>query len=613
MLAFTITPPQGSSSAPAAGAGSGQFTITPPTGNAGSSPSYIAPISTGSVADKAEASASGATFPANASKETMISAPSKAVGNIPSSAVNFGKNIASMFNPVNLYNNLKGIVSGLSSTATNFGGGKQSVSSIDKTMTTLAGNLPSAAYNVVVPSAARNMLTALTGFTFDVGGAPTISNDPKVKETARKAALDAIVDDPVGQIAPFLMAAKSIADEAGVGDQFDSAVSKVTSPVKTAAGAVAKVGTEAGAQALGVTSGAGVGSIKAAFEGSPEFTSAMRGNTTPEDVVSKAQDAFQKVVDNRRQTYLENFKNLDQYKKSADISTLPTKLSTQLDNFGVKVADDGSLDFSRSSIANNSAARGDIQGVYDTLKDWGSKPGDRTVQGLDTLKKQLGDFYSQSSQARAFVTSIKSSVSDILNKNYPDYGKMTKEYSDASNMLNDIKSATSLGGKAGYDTVFTKLTRALKSDTGFKSEMLDSLQTESGKSLKDYIAGTTLSGYTPKGVGGLVDAGAAYTFMRGIFNASEIPVLLSTSPRVVGEFVKALGVTANGVGKVMSAINSLSTPAGAAAISAAAGTANQNAAAATAKKLAAAAQSFQITPPQTQDQSTSFIAPMQTQ
>ena len=497
--------------------------------------------------DQTSAQKFNPTFPAQGANESMISAPAKAVGNIPSSAYNFGKNLINLFNPVNIANTVGQDISGFGQAAQDFGGGTKGV---DTAVTTFAKNLPSAAYQTIVPEFFRHIITYAT------------ETNPVRKEQARQQALDTIVNDPVGQIAPVLLAARGLAESVGKGAEFDAAAAKVTEPIKSAVAAPFKLATKAGEQALGISTGAGIKSIQAAVKGSPEFTAAMRGQVTPEDVVNKAQDAYQQIVDQRRQTYLNNFKNLDEYKKSADISSLDSLVKKQLDNFGVKANPDGTLDFSRSAIANSGPARGDIQGVYDTLQEWGKQPGDRTVQGLDTLKKQLGDFYSQSSQARAFVQSIVSHVKGILNTNFPKYEEMTQDYANASQSLKEIQQATSLGGKANYDTAFTKLTRALKSDNGFRLDMLRRIHDQTGVNLEDYIAGTNLSRFTPKGVGSLVDAGAAYALIRGIFTPQEIPVLLSTSPRIVGEFVRALGITSRAAGKVIDAVNTLRSPEG---------------------------------------------------
>lgn len=314
------------------------------------------------------------------------------------------------------------------------------------------------------------------------------------------------------------------------------------------AGILPKVVKGAGAlatQALGATTGAGASSIKAAADGSPAFVAAMRGKINPDEVVQTAQDALDTIKNNRRTSYLADLAKVGDNKASLDISPLHTELQKQLKNFGVTAGKDG-LDFSRSSIANNGSARSDIQGVYDTLTQWGTKEGDRTPVGLDTLKKQLGDFYSQSGSARSFVQSINSKLSGILKDQVPGYGDMTKGYQQASALIDDIKSATGLGGKAKIDTVFSKLTTAMKGDKELRLEILNTMSNLGEQpDLLDKIAGVNMSPLVPRGlVGKGIDVGTAWAVLQGAFSAKFLPMLLATSPRVVGEFVNGLGVGA---------------------------------------------------------------------
>lgn len=298
-------------------------------------------------------------------------------------------------------------------------------------------------------------------------------------------------------------------------------------------------------QALGATTGAGASSIKAAAEGSPAFVAAMRGKINPDEVVQTAQDALDTIKNNRRTGYLADLAKVGENKTSIDISPLHSELQTQLKNFGVAVGKDG-LDFSRSSIANNGSARADIQGVYDTLQHWGTKEGDRTPVGLDTLKKQLGDFYSQSGSARSFVQAINSKLGGILKDQVPGYGDMTKGYQKASALIDDIKSATGLGGKAKVDTVFSKLTTAMKGDKELRLEILNTMSNLGEQpDLLDKIAGVNMSPLVPRGlVGKGIDVGTAWAVLQGAFSAKFLPMLLATSPRVVGEFVNGLGIAA---------------------------------------------------------------------
>jgi hypothetical protein len=313
-------------------------------------------------------------------------------------------------------------------------------------------------------------------------------------------------------------------------------------------------------QVLGATTGAGAASVKAAAEGSPAFLAAMRGKINPDEVVQTAQDALQSIKDSRRTSYLTDLAKIGGNKKSLDISPLHEEIQKQLSNFGVTVAKDGSLDFSRSSIANNGSARADIQGVYDTLKNWGLKAGDRTPVGLDTLKKQLGDFYSPSGSARAFVQAVNGKLGTILKKQVPGYSEMTANYQKAGQLLDDIRSATGLGGSAKVDTVFTKLTTALKGDKELRLEILNTMS-DLGKQpdLLDKIAGINMSPLVPKGmVGRGIDVGAAYAVLAHAFNPQFLPMLLSTSPRVVGEFINALGLGARNTKIIRDALTTVS-------------------------------------------------------
>ncbi len=178
--------------------------------------------------------------------------------------------------------------------------------------------------------------------------------------------------------------------------------------------------------------------------------------------------------------------------------------------------------------------------------------------GLDTLKKQLGDFYSDSGQARAFVQAIKSKVDTILNTQVKGYKDMTSGYAKASHLLEDIKSATGVGGKANADTVFTKLTSAMRGDKEFRLEVLKEMENAGEPMLMDKIAGANMQSFVPKGlVGRGIDVITAYQLLQGAFSAKFLPMLLATSPRVVGEFVRALGIGASKTKSIIDAVNRL--------------------------------------------------------
>jgi hypothetical protein len=467
--------------------------------------------------------------PLDAAKQTLE--------NIPSSAASFAGGVIKSLNPIQAGKNVIDYFKGFDQLSKDLGNNPSDAA------LAVVKEVPHTLYNAFVPSFVQSLLHGDTA-------------------SAEKA----IVNDPVGQIAPLLMYGKGVAEKAGVGPEFDAAISKAAAPiVSPAASAASKVGNIAktvSEQVLGASTGTGASSIRAAAQGSDTFVQAMRGNINPDDIVRSAQDAVENIANNRRSTYLNDLSAISQNKTALDISPIHDTLTTQLKAFNVRPNTDGTLDFSRSAIANNASARADIQGVYDTVKSWGTQKGDRTPVGLDTLKKQLGDFYTQSGSARAFVQSIKGAVSNALKTNVPGYDAMTSKYTSASNLLSDIKSATGAGSNAKVDTIFTKLTTAMKADKDLRLEVMQQMQAAGDQpQLMDQIAGINMQSWIPRGlVGKGADVAAAMSFLLHSFNPSVIPALLSTSPRVVGEFVRTMGISADKVAKITDAINTV-TPA----------------------------------------------------
>lgn len=338
---------------------------------------------------------------------------------------------------------------------------------------------------------------------------------------------------------------------AGTGAVVGGAIAAIPSAVKL------------GKKILGGTTGAGESSINQASQGSQAFRDAMKGKVNPSDVVEQARSMVDDIKAGRSSKYAERLASIGENTNTHDISPVVTEMESQLKKFGIKTEGD-TLNFSRSAIAKNGTARADIEGVVSTIRDWGSQPGDLTGVGLDTLKKQLDDFYSPSGRARAFVASVKKNLTNVLNKEIPGYSEMTSEYQKVINLLDDIKSATSIGGKAKDDTVFTKLTQAMRADKEFRLEMLAKLQDGSGDpDLMAKIAGINMSSWIPRGIIGRgIDAAGLMSIIGQAFNPQYIPLILSTSPRFVGEILSTIGVAKNKIVPLQKLITFLNTEAG---------------------------------------------------
>lgn len=318
---------------------------------------------------------------------------------------------------------------------------------------------------------------------------------------------------------------------------------------------VSKVTGKIGGEVLGKTTGAGYGAIKTGYEASKaggqkaeSFMSALRGKTSPESIVDEAVGGLSTIKQSRRVNYQEQLSKLADNKTNLDITPIRQSIEDNLKKFNVTIGQDG-LDFSRSPLRFNSQAQGDITNIVNTMKDYGTKEGDNFVTGVDNLKKAFSDLYTPSGQARAFVQSVKGATNDVLSK-VPGYNKLTNDYAQKSDLIDEVSKGLSLGDKASTDTSFRKLTSALRQNNEFRKQLVDELDKASGGYLSSKIAGQQLNPILPRGLSGVAAGlGGAGSVIFGSF----IPLLKAlavTSPRLIGELTNALGISAR-KGKVL--------------------------------------------------------------
>lgn len=306
-------------------------------------------------------------------------------------------------------------------------------------------------------------------------------------------------------------------------------------------------------ETLGVSTGAGYGAIKEAFnaasaggERAKAYTDALRGKTLPEDIVDEAKSSLGQIISDRSKSYSDQLAQITKGStKSFDISPVQKKLDSMLGDFNVeKNPDTGALDFSRSPGLGR--YKTDLNDIQDVLDNWGSKPGDRTVVGIDKLKQTLDDFRRGTADSRkfdSFVTALRNSAKDII-KDEPGYSKLVGDYSEKTGLIKDIQKGLSLGDKTSIDTGFRKLTTALRTNNEFRKELIDELDKASGGFLSSKVAGQQLSEALPRGLARQIEGfGAAGAVLSGVGIIPLLKVAAFASPRVVGEIVNALGLS----------------------------------------------------------------------
>lgn len=217
------------------------------------------------------------------------------------------------------------------------------------------------------------------------------------------------------------------------------------------------------------------------------------------------------------------------------------------------LADETYLGYNLGSIAPGSPAALEIEAYIKEALNWGKDPRQTfDVLGLDTIKKRLSDIFPESPKARAFVTPIQNAIVDALNK-VPGYKEMTSTYEEFSSLLTDVKQTLSIGGSASRDTAIRKLTNMLKNNHEHKEDVLRALLEITGDTTTlPKLVGVSMSSAMPRGIAGVAQSinlsMNAYDIGR---LAGRLSTIVVSSPRVVHEFLKAVGLTQRQIDKVI--------------------------------------------------------------
>ena len=319
-------------------------------------------------------------------------------------------------------------------------------------------------------------------------------------------------------------------------------------------------------EGAGITTGVRGGPLKAAlgFQGgagaSAELTAAMRGKISGMDVLNSAKSAIARLREQRGMSYRAKLAELPK-KMQLNLDPIKAALADQMRQYGIfwsraparKVKGPAGklvsqqqplkLNFSRSTISS-AADQTKVRRLINDVNDWGSQPADLTPLGVDTLRRRLDDFYSESGQARAMTTSIADETRRVLD-DVPGYTEMTKEYSDLSGMIKEIESELALGGRKASGASLRKLMTVFSDNSGYRQQMLEVLDQFVVDNLGQQISGLNLTSIAPQG---LVGRSLATGAVAGgiVFNPQLALFAAMSSPRLMGELMVVLSKVKKG-------------------------------------------------------------------
>jgi hypothetical protein len=174
-----------------------------------------------------------------------------------------------------------------------------------------------------------------------------------------------------------------------------------------------------------------------------------------------------------------------------------------------------------------------------------------TAEGLDALKQQIGNIETEKyTRADVVKNTVYNAIKDTIVKQDKNYAGIMKGYQDASSLLKEMEQTFGRPDKASIDTQLRKLQSILRdnvsSSYGRRRELADFLVRSGASNLMEKLAGQALQSWTPRGLGKTV-AGIEGTALASLLWYQPAafwhyaPVMLTSSPRLMGEAAVALG------------------------------------------------------------------------
>jgi len=327
-------------------------------------------------------------------------------------------------------------------------------------------------------------------------------------------------------------------------------VSDVTNPVTTAiqaTAAIPKVIGSATSNVLGLTTGVGPEAVRTAYqsglEGSRAFLANIRGTVPMTDVLELAKTNLQNMELVKQAAYRADMKAIAKDKTVLDFKNIDDAINkaNQITTFKGQVIKE-----SANAALQKIRAEVDAWKKLDPVEY-------HTPEGLDKLKQKIGqiqeDIPFEQKTARTVSGGIYNSIKDEISRQAPEYARVMKEYTEASELVREMERALSLGQKSAADTAMRKLTSVMRNNVntnfGLRLDMVRQMEQQGGNQLLPAIAGQAMSSTLPRGLAPQIAGVSAVPGVVESFMQGTTPLTLAAaplfSPRLIGEAGYGLG------------------------------------------------------------------------
>lgn len=414
-----------------------------------------------------------------------------------------------------------------------------------------------ALYETVVPEGARDLVSA--------GGAAIAGNGDKAFSKLASAK-NAIETDPVGQIAPFLLAGREVAYKVSpeAGAAFDEAISKTASPVTSAASKVSDaIGGATGPKSLGrfaVAKATGLDpeTIKTIVDKPSEFSKSNQANLDRPTVAAEIKAA----LDARDESLSETGKAYEPIRSAtagvpAMISVEPDFLTKAVqDTTGTTIGKDGQI---RSSGAATLRDPRDVTGMQNFYNRWQPyfEQGQMTPNEFLNMRSDLGQLskfdreITKSDQLENASQGLYSKLNTAYRSKIPNLEDTDVTYSSLKTDLKTMRKGILDKNGELTDAGINKIANATNKGRSVFLKQIEEIQpgiTERVRALKAVEDIENARGHK---VGTYVRAAAEGGGAIAALTAGNIPVLagiiataILSSPDIAVPLIRAYGSSA---------------------------------------------------------------------
>lgn len=392
----------------------------------------------------------------------------------------------------------------------------------------------------------------------------------------------------------------------GMGTAFGAGLPAASPVAKALARVTARVVGKGAAEISGALTGTSAETLEQAFYASKtggkeldSFTAAMRGKTTPEKLAMALRENTE-VINTQRQTlFKETLAELGdevvetqaakaefrKLLKQSGIKIQKAKFSTEgvgTKTLNLRDTDSLTLDlrkvgkdeptlkeiarlraeaplelnFDGSKLKLTPQAQKKINEAFSELESLPDKVSlteiDNTRQAIKALSL-TGDDASANLGNKLIDDAVRSARQ--AGEQVDGYGPMLDEFGETSQFLEDLQKGLMATDQRTIDQTYRRMATALKTNNEQRMALVRELDEITDGAILSQIAGQQLSEAMPRGIFRQIAAGiAGGAVLTGGMSQSLVPALVFASPRVTGEFVRALGMGAAQADEMIKAI-----------------------------------------------------------